>query len=203
MALSSSSSSSSFSSSTSKQGRLIELLSARRKISDFLRANGEELTNISHSRMLPPAWVVEFARYTTLTLKAPPGWIPGAPLVGSHPPAPQPEEMRDGALQRFNQRCNAVASSSSAADRTRGDAMDTNQYTVPSSTKSLITSTGLKRKPVQAPIIPSAVLTMDVIEEMEVTGGETMEPVPEQPQKKARQVNLSFGLSDSESEGED
>ena len=199
MALSSSSSS-----STSKQDRLIELLSARRKISDFLRTNGEELANISQSRMLSAAWVVEFARYTTLTLKAPPGWIPGAPLVGSHPPAPQPEEMRDGALQRFNQRCNAAITCSSNSSA-GGDAMDTNQYVVPSSTKSLIASTGLKRKPMHAPAIPSPVVAMDVLEEKEVTGGEMMEPEPEpeQPQKKTRQVNLSFGLSDSESEGED
>ena len=188
------------SSSTSKQDRLIELLSARRKISDFLRTNGEELTNISRSRMLPATWVVEFARYTTLTLKAPPGWIPGAPLVGSHPPAPQPEEMRDGALQRYNQRCNAAMASSS---RIGEDAMDTNQCLIPSTSKSLIANTGLKRKPVQASLLPNPVIAMDVSEEEKVIGDDIMEPEPEQPQKKTRQVNMSFGLSDSESEGED
>ena len=41
-----------------------------------------------------------------------PGWVPGAPLLKNHPPAPQPEEMRGGMLEKYNLQCKARKSQS-------------------------------------------------------------------------------------------
>eukprot|EP00608_Synchroma_pusillum_P011761 CAMPEP_0198442054 /NCGR_PEP_ID=MMETSP1452-20131203/65112_1 /TAXON_ID=1181717 /ORGANISM="Synchroma pusillum, Strain CCMP3072" /LENGTH=210 /DNA_ID=CAMNT_0044162685 /DNA_START=18 /DNA_END=648 /DNA_ORIENTATION=+ len=73
---------------------LLSAVTAAREgaVAHLSRAAAARTTRASH--------VVELARAMTFTLAAPPGWAPGAPLLGSHPPAPQAEQMRAGLLGR-------------------------------------------------------------------------------------------------------
>jgi len=176
------------------QQHLHQLLHARRKISDFYRAHGDELAAIAGSRTLPPDWVIEFARYTTLTLSAPPGWVPGAPLIGSHPPAPQPEEMRDGALQRYNQQGSSSSSSNSSSGASNESKVAEPEKPPAQSLRGAAPSPG-KRKPMPPPPPPR--------QRQPAAPPQQERPEPAPPQKKARQVTMSFGLSDSESGDDD
>ena len=79
-----------------------DLLARRKKISEFLYANQQRLSELRDRAGARPslACVLEFADNITMTLHAPQDWVPGRPLIdlGGHPPAPQFEQMRVGAL---------------------------------------------------------------------------------------------------------
>jgi len=79
-----------------------KLLASRRKISEFLFANKDRLDEIRNKVTTLPSsdWLLKLADNLTLTMRAPEGWVPGRPLheLGGHPPAPQFEQMRVGAL---------------------------------------------------------------------------------------------------------
>jgi len=78
-----------------------DLLARRKKISEYLFANQENLSALAQAGTHPSlACVLELADNITMTLHAPQDWVPGRPLIdlGGHPPAPQFEQMRVGAL---------------------------------------------------------------------------------------------------------
>jgi hypothetical protein len=184
-----------------QQRRLIELLEARRKIGEFFRIHGEELANVNQSQTLPADWVIEFARYTTLTLQAPPGWVPGAPLTGSHPPAPQPEQMRDSTLQRFNQRNAATGvGAASSSSKLGGTGISSADESAATQMKSLLSLQGTKRKVHPPPVTASMQPDQDADIEMDVEQADQIEKElpPDQPQKKTRQININYGMSDSD-----
>jgi len=78
--------------------KIRKLLYIKRSISKCLRENQEELDHIRNVRIVQACDIIELADYISRTIKAPPLWKPGNPVVGGHPPAPQPEQMRLGKL---------------------------------------------------------------------------------------------------------
>lgn len=80
------------------KNKIRRLLQIRRNITNCLRDNREELNHIRNVRTVHARDIIDLADYASKTLKAPPLWKPGNPVIGGHPPAPQPEQMRLGKL---------------------------------------------------------------------------------------------------------
>eukprot|EP01041_Mallomonas_annulata_P001501 gene1501-2896_t len=78
------------------------LLQIRKNITNTLRQYDEELEHVKNVRKVKFADVIKYADYTSRTIRAPPHWQPGHPVVGGHPPAPQAEQMRLGKLGELN-----------------------------------------------------------------------------------------------------
>jgi hypothetical protein len=128
------------------------------------------------------------------------------PLIGAHPPAPQPDQMRDGVLQRYNQR--------------RPIIIAPHETVVMKEMRDIVKSEPLQKKPIQkdsntakeenptnreaSTILPERKVAekIEVIHEKPnatIRSSEAEVVTDHQPHKRARQINISFGLSDSES----
>lgn len=70
----------------------------------------------SNPRRMDVNKLIGFADFITDTLHAPEGWKEGFPLVGSHPPVPQPDQMRRGKLAEMALPAGGVAVSSPAPE---------------------------------------------------------------------------------------
>jgi hypothetical protein len=189
----------------SRKSRIEELLKTRKDISNFLRLKSQELLLLKECRAVPVDYVLDFSRYTTFTLGAPEGWTPGMPLIGAHPPAPQPDQMRDGVLQRYNQR--------------RPIIIAPHETVVMKEMRDIVKSEPLQKKSIQkdsnsakeenptnreaSTILPERKVAekVEVIHEKPnaIRSSEAKAVTDHQPHKRARQINISFGLSDSES----
>ena len=190
----------------SRKSRIEELLKTRKDISNFLRLKSQELLLLKECRAVPVDYVLDFSRYTTFTLGAPEGWTPGMPLIGAHPPAPQPDQMRDGVLQRYNQR--------------RPIIIAPHETVVMKEMRDIVKSEPLQKKAIQkdsntakeenptnreaSTILPERKVAekIEVIHEKPnpaIRSSEAKVVTDQQPHKRARQINISFGLSDSES----
>lgn len=182
-----------------KKRKIEKLLATRKSITDFFRKRSEELHLIKESSTVPTDYILEFARYTTFTLRAPQGWMPGMPLIGGHPPAPQPDQMRDGILQRYNQQRPIIdAPSEEKVMKEMKDIVKVR--VVPKS----FTSNDLHLKEViSAPIPYDAIKSHSGTTIATAAVDSTEVAADQQPLKRARQINISFGLSDSESSDDD
>ena len=78
------------------------LFESKAKISSLLGSYKEELELTKKSKSLRIDWILHLADNITLTDTTLPSWTEGMPLIKSHPPAPQPEEMRDSLLQEYH-----------------------------------------------------------------------------------------------------
>lgn len=87
-----------------KKDRLKYLLSMKHSIYDKLSQHKGELDQIKKAKAIDINDLLQFSRNITLTSRAPNGWQPGFPLYNSHPPAPQPEEMRAGVLAAYTEK---------------------------------------------------------------------------------------------------
>ena len=91
-----------------KKDRVLALLEQRKKISDFLHENSDDLKRVHNISQLDSspgsAWVLQLADNITLATRAPAGWAPSRPLhdFHGHPPAPQFEQMRAGKLEALH-----------------------------------------------------------------------------------------------------
>ena len=102
------------------------LISKRENIRETLFSVRDQLNAVRELRSFDLDTIMTVAQNISYSGHAPPGWVPGAPLLKNHPPAPQPEEMRGGMLEKYNLQCKAKKkqsvstvdnSSSSAAAR--------------------------------------------------------------------------------------
>ena len=80
---------------------LQKLVDTRRKVEHFLSDRNEDLLQIRNAKQVDFNSVIDFAVTTSRTLRAPPHWLPGNPIIGGFPPAPQVEHMRLGKLSEF------------------------------------------------------------------------------------------------------
>mmetsp|Transcript_16411 Transcript_16411/g.22623 ORF Transcript_16411/g.22623 Transcript_16411/m.22623 type:complete len:171 (+) Transcript_16411:129-641(+) len=78
------------------------LLDSKTDIRKTLHKLKDDIALIKTSRTMQVSWILDFADNITLSNKAMNGWVEGMPLTKSNPPAPQPEQMRDGFLQKYN-----------------------------------------------------------------------------------------------------
>ena len=190
-----------------RTSRINQLLTIRKSITSFFRGKSDELHSIRECRTVSVDCILEFAKYTTFTLRAPEGWTPGMPLIGGHPPAPQPDQMRDGVLQRYNQRCpiNIVQ----PLLRPHTELRDI--VRVENIAKSLVSTEKISLKTTRPETVETIISVS--VEEVKETITSPVDPVvvsipmkvveDQQPHKRARQINISFGLSDSESSEEE
>lgn len=186
-----------------KKARIGELLTIRKDITSFFRKRSEELKSIKECRVVPTDFILEFSRYTTFTLRAPEGWTPGMPLIGGHPPAPQPDQMRDGVLQRHNQQRPIIIAPPPVV------AMKEMKHIVKVELHPKVQinkDDNLVHQKIPAAIeqftIPVAEIRNEKktpIQKIDVPADGNSSLVDQQPHKRARQINISFGLSDSES----
>ena len=190
----------------SRKFRIEELLKTRKDISSFLRLKSKELHLLKECRAVPVDYVLDFSRYTTFTLGAPEGWIPGMPLIGGHPPAPQPDQMRDGVLQRYNQRRPIIiAPHETVVMREMRDIVKIEPLQKKTTPKD--SSTANERNlanPEASTDLPKRKVDDKIVIPHEkpntpISNSEVKAVTDNQPHKRARQINISFGLSDSES----
>ena len=84
------------------KSRLSQLYEAKKEIGDVLYKHKKLLSSLTQDeverRRCTADDVLKLAENITETSFAPAGWIPGAPLINAHPPAPQVEQMRLGLL---------------------------------------------------------------------------------------------------------
>ena len=192
-----------------KKARIGELLTIRKNITSFFRKRSEELKSIKECRVVPTDYILEFSRYTTFTLRAPEGWTPGMPLIGGHPPAPQPDQMRDGVLQRHNQQRPIIVTLPPVVVMKEMK----NIVKVELHPKvQVVKDDKLVQLKRPAAIEKADISVAEKVNEDEpkikridapVEGNSAAVVVDQQPNKRARQINISFGLSDSESSDDD
>lgn len=77
------------------------LVNAREKLRDALRKHEALFSALERPMHIELDKFVEFADFITDTISAPDGWKEGFPLVRSHPPVPQPDQMRRGKLAEY------------------------------------------------------------------------------------------------------
>jgi hypothetical protein len=79
-----------------------QLLACKEDIRDTLYKYEDQLIALKKLRRVELNTLLEVAQNLSYTDRAPDGWTPGAPLGKSHPPAPQPHEMRGGMLEKYH-----------------------------------------------------------------------------------------------------
>ena len=81
------------------QSKVIALLRKKSRIAQLLFDHKDDLAALDDPVLpLSISELVKFANGITGPAHAPRGWAPGLPLHGSHPPAPQFDDMRLGYL---------------------------------------------------------------------------------------------------------
>jgi hypothetical protein len=190
--------------------RVRALLDVRSRIRSFYKKKSEELNHLKNARFVPADWIIDFARNATYTLGAPDGWMPGFPLDNGHPPAPQPEQMRENSrLQLYNietsQKVEAALDpsiTSKAEKKTLRSAKIAQSFQAESLSRQNemdIAESGVTIKEEFDVVDQQSVLQSAAESTTEEHNKER--GLPElSPRKRARHINLSFGLSDSEDE---
>jgi hypothetical protein len=182
-----------------------KLLSLKRDINSLFFKHRETLHEMremsANNQHVDPEIVISLAKRIALTTRAPPLWKPGYPLDMSfgHAPCPQLEELAGGYLRQHQIQHGSRKREQITASKIMTDSSIENMDTsIPSSSVKIadvMSHLGLTL---------SSETAQDVRMEIEPT---KQRPVAnktnEEPQvKKARHINLSFGLSDSEDEDE-
>ena len=198
------------------RARIEQLLSVRKSITSFFREKSDELQSIRECRSVPIDGILEFSRYTTFTLRAPESWAPGMPLIGGHPPAPQPDQMRDGVLQRYNQqRPVIIIPPPLMPTKVMKDIVKVERASKPIVPQEIDLLKTKRSLDVAAVEVATTVVKEEIkAEDLRPNLSTQTSTVPavavavknvvdQQPHKRARQINISFGLSDSESSDEE
>jgi len=173
---------------------LLKLLATKREIEECLRLHQEDLKLLRASRVVCVQDLLKESLQIQYNCHAPNGYTIGMPLFKSHPPAPQPEEMRVGALSTHNKTVSRFG-----RDEGLGSAMPS---TVPNSItiledlrKSMILKRDLSDQSRNNEDIEKSTQAAP----MDEGNNENLEEVDNSiALKKARTVNISFGMSDSE-----
>lgn len=165
-----------------------KLLEIRKNVTDTLQIYSEDLLNIKSTENVPSSWIIEFADYVSRGLSAPMKWTPGNPLVGGHPPAPQPEQMRIGMLGQLNEDNFQMQTQQQLPVEEMvfesGHEPSDESMEMPTNSEDMTQSDGTA---VATVLVSEPTLTRDS---------------SRQPNKKARIISISFDI-DSESENED
>ena len=152
-----------------------------------------------------------------LSLKAPENWKVGLPLYFSHPPAPLPEEMRRGKLSEYNSKFNrAKHSKDITVDNSILAKLENFASIVEKEIKAFATmhpsEVNLRaddQQAIQSTSMPTNALSDDT-NEIEVShllinrkrlaeaSVETDVALAAAAARKSRNIQISFGLSDSE-----
>lgn len=180
------------------------LLRSKAIIAAVLREHRDdlEITNTSAKTTLQD--LLKTAKGIQLNCHARNEYRVGMQLLNCHPPAPQAEEMRAGELARHNakQRSSAVIESAKGKNTKDSDPLGFLQ--------SLRNELGIKRSAESRTAVPQYEDSANT-EAATVSAGDAMDTGEQDPQdtveaaitKKARTVNISFGMSDSEESDED
>jgi hypothetical protein len=157
-----------------KKIKLVDLLALKSKIHEFLHYNKNELNDIKTSNNVPFEWVINYADNISLTLSAPKNWTPGFPLINSHVPAPQLIEMRDGLMtSNIKDKSEEIKSAVYIQPDLPKNSGPTRRQLKRKSEENLLSSASSQPIQQSSPVVVA---------------------------KKARQINISFGLSDSDSD---
>lgn len=160
-----------------KKKKLIDLLNLKSKIHEFLHNNKNELNNIKTSNNVPFEWVINYADNISLTLSAPKNWTPGFPLNNCHVPAPQLIEMRDGLITSYASKIEDRNVDIKAAVYIQSE---------------LPKNSGPSRRQLKRKAEENLLLS--------ASSQPIKQSSPVLVAKKSRQINISFGLSDSDSD---
>lgn len=175
----------------------LKLLSVKRMIEECLRTHKEDLNLLQDSRQVSVQDLLKESLQIQFNCHAPKEYTIGMPLFKSHPPAPQPEEMRVGALPTYNK-----TAGKNDTSKNLHTAVDTETSTF---LKTLKAELSVKRN--RATIDQSHAIEMvdneDEFGDNGGSGAEVMQAEENITLKKARTVNISFGMSDSEDSDED
>ncbi|RYH28831.1 hypothetical protein EON65_10650 [archaeon] len=100
-----------------KKERIRVLLGAYDRIQNLWHELGPELQQLQEVKTIEVDHVLELAERLSYTAHAPIGWKEGFPLINKFPPAPQPDQMRQGKLaeakyQDYSSQPEVLASSS-------------------------------------------------------------------------------------------
>lgn len=175
---------------------VVQLLAAKREIEKCLRAHQMDLNLIRESRAVSVEDLLKESLQIQYNCHAPNGYTIGMPLFKSHPPAPQPEEMRIGALSNYNKAVNKTERAGGAgignANSTRGASSLIDDLRKSISSKRHMPLSDSSDFGAEATMTPEPVQNGEMNDVGQV-GGNVSNAL-----KKARAVNISFGMSDSE-----
>ena len=177
-----------------KLAEVLKLLATKRDIEESLRLHEEDLKLLRASRVVGVQDLLKESLQIQYNCHAPNGYTIGMPLFKSHPPAPQPEEMRVGALSSYNKSVGKFG-----RDEGMGSATPSNAINAIVLLTNLRENMALKRNR-QLAEQSSSHGAVELLNEGEdtVDDNEHSAEVDNIALKKARTVNISFGMSDSE-----
>jgi hypothetical protein len=98
---------------------LQRLLSARELVGATLQACAPQLRRLHASKPVLMDDIIKISMQIRYNMHAPREFKVGCPLVNGHPPAPQPEEMRNSVLSSYNQKHNAAQATLQSNDGER------------------------------------------------------------------------------------
>mmetsp|Transcript_54596 Transcript_54596/g.95454 ORF Transcript_54596/g.95454 Transcript_54596/m.95454 type:complete len:186 (-) Transcript_54596:116-673(-) len=183
--------------SSRNQCDALKLLSVKRLIEECLRTHKEDLILLQDSRQVNVQDLLKESLQIQFNCHAPKEYTIGMPLFKSHPPAPQPEEMRVGALPTYNKTVGKNDTTKSLQT-----AVDTETSTFLNALKAEL-SAKRNRVPVEQSHVIEMVNNEDEFGDNGASGGEVMQAEDNISLKKARTANISFGMSDSEDSDEE
>jgi hypothetical protein len=174
---------------------LQRLLSARELVGATLQACAPQLRRLHASKPVLMDDIIKISMQIRYNMHAPREFKVGCPLVNGHPPAPQPEEMRNSVLSSYNQKHNAAQATLQSND---GERPGLNF--VAKLEQEMEKFQELKRR---RQLVTE--MNVDASAESDLITFPSQAEEPEQTQreaKKARTVNLSFASFD-DSDNED
>ncbi len=153
----------------------------------------EELASAKSHRNVDFRTLLEFTHNLSYTNHAPADWVPGAPLIKCHPPAPQPQEMRGGMLEKYNLSIQALSTKNLVDGQTEKVPLNESAKALANSILNFKSSLG-KRGSEDAEATTNEMDTEQSAEEEA-----RAEEVAASSAAKNRKLNISFGsYSDDE-----
>mmetsp|Transcript_1037 Transcript_1037/g.1714 ORF Transcript_1037/g.1714 Transcript_1037/m.1714 type:complete len:198 (-) Transcript_1037:1250-1843(-) len=187
------------------------LLEGKKDIEEVLTKHREDLLALKrHSAVVPTKDILDTAALITYACYAPKEYVIGMPLLKAHPPAPQPEQMRIGALQNYNTKYRQLQDSS---DAPHGESSHQTgeEYNVNSFALQLKNEMMQAKKRDRDREIEKEAANASMSGPMEEDQGSSEIPTTAEPsmptgeaeneamaRHKARKVELDFGMSDSD-----
>jgi hypothetical protein len=166
---------------------LQNLLTVKKTIEETLFTHRDALDKIRNFKNVKIDDVIEFADNLTLTAHAPMEWKVGFPLIKSHLPAPQPEEMRFGYLQKYfsNNQVHTIE----------------NEINLTTTSSSNVLNK--IRMPVSLQVLKNSAMMIDSDRSNEKVTEEEDDDDEKPEPKRNRTLDISFNVSDSEESDND
>lgn len=176
--------------------RIENLLEAKTYIKKALHSHSDDLDQIRNYNLPDHEIILNLANNITLTYAAPRNWVEGMPLFKSKPPAPLDHEMQAGALKAYLKSTEAGIPDSKPDSNSSSNNIYSTLETTMQNLKSLLN----KRK--QAMEVEESNMGMKRSSDFKVSTNEmfnqTITEEINDPTKKSRKVNISFGFDDSD-----